>query len=116
MFQWLPDNWRHDWTVRVRDLKTEIERGDDICLIDVRRPDEHALCALPGSLLMPLHELPHRLRDLDPRRNTVVYCHVGIRSAEATRMLQNCGFTRVRNLVGGIDAWSLEIDPRLPRY
>jgi rhodanese-related sulfurtransferase len=87
-------------------------------LLDVREPGEHAYAALPGSQLIPLGELADRIEELEPWRDqdVVVYCHHGIRSAHAIALLRQFGFTRLTNLTGGIDRWSLEVDPTVPRY
>lgn len=87
-------------------------------LLDVRYPEEHALAALPGSVLIPLHELPQRWREIEKwqDRPIVAYCHHGIRSRHAAGFLKQCGFTAVENLDGGIDAWSTDVDPSVPRY
>lgn len=87
-------------------------------LLDVREADEHAFCALPASRLLPLSELAERADELDDWRDgdVVVYCHHGVRSAHAIAYLSSLGFTRLANLTGGIDRWSAEVDPRVPRY
>jgi rhodanese-related sulfurtransferase len=87
-------------------------------LLDVRQPEEHALVSLPNSKLIPLGELPERIDELEPWRDeeVVVYCHHGIRSAHAVAHLRAVGFRSVHNLSRGIDGWSLEVDPSLPRY
>ncbi|MFM8360203.1 MAG: rhodanese-like domain-containing protein [Verrucomicrobiota bacterium] len=87
-------------------------------LLDVRQPEEHAFCALPGSLLIPLGELPDRLDELAAWRDReiVVYCHHGVRSTHAIAHLRAAGFNRLWNLAGGLDRWSLEVDPATPRY
>jgi rhodanese-related sulfurtransferase len=87
-------------------------------LLDVRQPEEHAFAALPGAQLIPLGELPERFEELPAARDTelVVYCHHGVRSAQAAGFLRARGFTRVGNLAGGLDRWSLEVDPAVPRY
>lgn len=87
-------------------------------LLDVREPEEHGLVALPGSRLIPLGQLAERAEELDDWRNEdiVVYCHHGIRSQHGIAILRHAGFQRLLNLRGGIDRWSLEIDPALPRY
>jgi sulfur-carrier protein adenylyltransferase/sulfurtransferase len=87
-------------------------------LLDVREPDEHALVALPNSVLIPLGQLTQRISELESWRDEeiVVYCHHGIRSLNAVAQLRYLGFTRARNLTGGIDRWTSEIDPGLPRY
>jgi adenylyltransferase/sulfurtransferase len=100
----------------VAQLKQRLDAGHDLLLLDVREPHEHAIARLAGSVLVPLAELPGRAGALDRARDTVVYCHLGQRSALAARMLAQAGFTEVWNLAGGIDAWSVEIDRAVPRY
>lgn len=85
-------------------------------LLDVRERPEASFAALPDSVLIPLGELPGRLDELDPDASIVVYCHHGVRSARALEVLEKAGFTRVRHLTGGLDAWSVQVDPELPRY
>lgn len=85
-------------------------------LLDVREPWEADLASIPGSTLIPLHELGARTRDLDPAASVVVYCHLGVRSRLAAEHLVAIGFADVRNLAGGIDAWSRSVDPSVERY
>lgn len=85
-------------------------------LLDVREPDEVALCRIPGSLHIPMHDIPRRLRELDPERPIIVHCHHGVRSEKVARFLLQQDFAEVTSLRGGIDAWSLEVDPSVPRY
>jgi rhodanese-related sulfurtransferase len=85
-------------------------------LIDVREPYEWNISRLPGAHLIPLGDLPHRVGTLDPGGDYVVYCHHGVRSAAAVAWLHARGFTSVRNLTGGIDRWSREVDPSVRRY
>jgi len=85
-------------------------------LLDVRERPEASFAALPGSVLIPLGELPDRLGELDPDAPVVVYCHHGVRSARALEVLEKAGFARARHLTGGIDAWSVKVDPEVPRY
>ena len=87
-------------------------------LLDVREPEEHAFCALPGSTLLPLSELAERADELAAWQDDeiVVYCHHGVRSAHAIGFLRGQGFTRLLNLTGGIDRWSADVDPQMPRY
>ncbi|MGN6502925.1 MAG: rhodanese-like domain-containing protein, partial [Pseudolysinimonas sp.] len=85
-------------------------------LLDVRERSEASFVSLPGSVLIPLGELPDRLGELDPSASIVVYCHHGVRSARALAVLEKAGFARARHLTGGIDAWSVQVDPELPRY
>jgi rhodanese-related sulfurtransferase len=100
------------------ELHARLERGDPLHLLDVRQPVEHALAALPGSQLLPLHDLPQRWRDVKPLTDALVvcFCHHGVRSWHAAAFLEQCGFSPVYSLTGGIDAWSREIDPTVPRY
>ncbi len=96
-------------------LKARLDTGDAPAILDIREPWEHAICALPGARLIPMEELAFRADELDPERETVVYCHHGIRSAAAVEWLRQLGFPAV-NLRGGIDAWALAVDPALRRY
>lgn len=100
----------------VDEIKQRIDSGESLCLLDVRQPEEFQICRLPGSILMPLSELPARLHELDPEREIIVYCHHGIRSAKAAAFLRQSGFPHARNLRGGIDEWSRRIDPSVPTY
>lgn len=85
-------------------------------LLDVRESHEADFCRIEGSTLIPLGQLPQRLNELPRDFPIVVHCHHGGRSARAVRYLQEQGFGDVRNLVGGIEAWSLGADPAVPRY
>ena len=85
-------------------------------LLDVREPQEWAIGRIEGAMHIPMGVLPVRANELDPTRTLIVYCHHGGRSAQVQQILQQQGFADVRNLTGGIDAWSREIDPTVPRY
>ncbi len=87
-------------------------------LLDVRETEENAFVALPNSTLIPLGELASRVGEIDGWRDqeVVVYCHHGIRSLNAIAQLKHFGFTKVQNLAGGIDRWTSEVNPELPRY
>jgi adenylyltransferase/sulfurtransferase len=85
-------------------------------LLDVRERPEASFASLPGSVLIPLGELPDRTGELDPAAPVVVYCHHGVRSARALEVLEKAGFSRARHLTGGIDAWSVKVDDTVPRY
>lgn len=87
-------------------------------LLDVREVAEHEFVALPESTLIPLGELPERVDEIADWKDkeVVVYCHHGVRSLHAIAFLKAQGFQKVRNLTGGIDRWSLEVDPEAPRY
>ena len=87
-------------------------------LLDVRQPEEHAFVSLPNSTLIPLGELPARLDEIEEWKNNeiIVYCHHGIRSAQAVAQLRTAGFANVENLSGGIERWTSDVDSTLPRY
>ncbi len=86
-------------------------------LLDVREPWEYETAHLPGSVLMPMGEIPSRAHtELDPDQPIVVLCHHGVRSMSVTMWLRNQGFDQVQSLAGGIDGWSRSIDPSIPRY
>ena len=104
-----------DGDIAVQDLLSLLERGEDVVLLDVREPEEYAFVHLDATLI-PLGQLAVRHGELDRSREIVVYCHHGIRSRHAVELLKRAGFPRVRNLEGGIDAWSRLVDPGLPRY
>jgi molybdopterin/thiamine biosynthesis adenylyltransferase/rhodanese-related sulfurtransferase len=103
-------------TITPADLSAEIERGEDLVLLDVREPWEAEIASLPGSMLVPLGSLESVIDKLDPAENFVVYCHHGMRSEQALRVLQQRGFDHARHLSGGIDAWSRDVDGDVARY
>jgi sulfur-carrier protein adenylyltransferase/sulfurtransferase len=98
-----------------RDLKTRLDRGDDLYILDVREPHEYQICNLDGHLI-PLGELARRVNELDSSREIVAHCRSGKRSAEAVEFLQKAGFRKIWNLKGGILAWSDEVDSSVPKY
>ena len=101
--------------ISVQELKKLKQKNVDIFILDVRNPDEYALCNLEGHLI-PLAELPSRLQELNPNHYIIVHCHAGGRSARATHFLLQQGFKNVHNLRGGITAWANEIDLTMPKY
>jgi molybdopterin/thiamine biosynthesis adenylyltransferase/rhodanese-related sulfurtransferase len=103
-------------TISPADLAASIERGDDLVLLDVREPWEAEIASLPDSMLVPLGSLESVIDKLDPSENFVVYCHHGMRSESALRVLQQRGFEHARHLTGGIDAWSRDVDGDVARY
>jgi rhodanese-related sulfurtransferase len=98
------------------ELKLRLERGETVFILDVREPAEIALAAFPGATHIPMNDIPARIGELDPERETIVVCHHGMRSAQVGMYLARNGFTRVVNLAGGINAWSIDADPSVPRY
>jgi sulfur-carrier protein adenylyltransferase/sulfurtransferase len=97
-------------------LAERIRDGAPPVLIDVREPYEWQIARLPDARLIPLGTLPDSLHSLVPDADHVVYCHLGVRSAAAVAWLREQGFTKVRNLTGGIERWSMDVDPTVRRY
>lgn len=102
--------------ISVEELKAKLDAGEKFRLLDVREPMEYQICRLPGAELKPLGQIGQWMHDLQPDEELILHCHHGMRSARACMMLASQGFTNVRNLTGGIDAWSLSVDPSVPRY
>ena len=101
--------------ITVQELEALKKAGADVFILDVRNPDEFAICNLGGHLI-PYAELPKHLHELNPHQHIVVHCHAGGRSRRATEFLLHHGFTHVQNLRGGITAWANEIDPKMAKY
>ena len=97
-------------------LQQRLAAGEALVLLDVREPEELAICALPGVTPIPLGELSVRHTELDPDATIVCICHHGIRSAHAAIALASLGFDSLVNLTGGMDRWSREVDAGMPRY
>jgi adenylyltransferase/sulfurtransferase len=104
--------------IAARDLATKMANDHPVYLLDVRQPQEHETAAIAGSVLIPLQELAGRAGEIRPQPGAllVVYCHHGMRSLSAAAVLQRLGYENVVSLAGGIDAWSCEVDPSVPRY
>lgn len=98
------------------ELKARLDRGDELVLLDVRNPPEWEIARLPGARLLPLPELAARVHELSSADELVVYCKSGIRSAQAVDFLRTAGFRKLAHLTGGIDRWSADVDPSVPRY
>ena len=101
--------------IQPEELKAKLDAGEDIFILDVREPHEYQICNLQGYLI-PLGELPKRAHELDSSREIVAHCRSGVRSAKAVTFLQQAGFRKVKNLAGGILAWSDKVDPNVPKY
>jgi sulfur-carrier protein adenylyltransferase/sulfurtransferase len=98
------------------ELKDLMDSGKGPVIIDVREPHEFQICRIPGSTLIPLGEVPARMNELSLADEIVVHCRSGVRSARAVNLLMQSGFRKIRNLKGGILAWSDEVDPSVPKY
>lgn len=104
--------------VDVQSLKQLLDSGEKLLLVDVREPDEYALARIDGSTLIPMRQIPDSLAQLDEHREgrILVHCHHGGRSLRVTQWLRQKGYSNAQNVAGGIDAWSQQIDPGVPRY
>lgn len=101
---------------RPAELAAQLQAGRTPVLLDVRESWEWKLCHLPDTVLIPMRELPERLKELSKTAETVVICHHGVRSYHAARYLETAGFGDVVNLSGGMAAWADEVDPAMARY
>jgi adenylyltransferase/sulfurtransferase len=105
-----------DGEITVEQLKASLDCGEKLFVLDVRNPEEIQICRIAGSTVIPLPELPHRFRELDRNQEMVVHCKSGVRSAKAIAFLRQQGFTKLKNLKGGILAWAERIDRTMARY
>lgn len=105
-----------DWQIYPAEVKQLLERGEKISFIDVREPWEHALCRIEGARLIPLGSLASNLQTFGDLEPVVCYCHHGMRSLDAAVWLRGQGIAGAKSLAGGIERWSLEVDPSIPRY
>ena len=103
--------------ITVEELKAQLEAGSSVRLIDVREPHEHTQAKIAGSELKPLGQIMQWSQELaDKDEAIVLHCHHGMRSDRACQFLAAQGFSNLKNLIGGIDEWSLKVDPTVPRY
>ncbi len=102
--------------ITAAELREEWAKNPDLVVLDVREPHEAAIARISGARLIPLSELPERLREVDGHAELVTHCHHGLRSLKALEILKAAGFSKVRSLKGGIDSWSVTVDPGVPRY
>lgn len=103
--------------LNVRELKEKLEqKNGPLVVVDVREPWEQTVCALPGAVHIPMREIPQRLSELPKDAELVLMCHHGIRSQRVALFLEQQGFDKLNNLVGGIDAWAREVDPKMAVY
>lgn len=103
-------------TLSVTELKAWRDAGKDFILLDVREDGEVAHANIDGHTHIAMNLIPLRHNELPDDQAIVVYCHHGMRSMQVAMFLEHAGFGDLYNLTGGIDAWSVQIDPHLPRY
>lgn len=104
------------FTITVQELKQKLDQGEPVVLIDVREPWEYNIAKISGAQLIPLGTLGTEYKKLDPNGEIVIHCKMGMRSMDATQFLLQQGFTNVKNLTGGIVAWSQQVDQSVPLY
>jgi len=102
--------------ITVSELQKKIKAGDSFLLIDVREPWEYETCRIEGAQLIPMRNIPANLQQLDVDQDVICYCHHGQRSLDVAAWLRAQGIESAQSLAGGIDRWSLEIDPSVARY
>jgi rhodanese-related sulfurtransferase len=104
--------------VDVQTVSSRIARGDDFVLLDCRQPNEYEVARIAGATLLPMTELRARVAEIEAMRGkqVIVHCHHGGRSLQVAQWLRGQGFADAQSMAGGIDQWSLEIDPSVPRY
>ena len=102
--------------ITVSELQRRKKAGDSILLVDVREPWEYEICRIEGAQLIPMRAIPANLQQLDVDQDVICYCHHGQRSLDVAAWLRAQGVESAQSLAGGIDRWSLEIDPSIPRY
>lgn len=101
------------------EVKQRLDAGEKLFLIDVREPNEHAITRIAGAELIPMRSVPQELQNLESKADEgslIVFCHHGMRSMMVVNWLREQGVTQCQSLAGGIDRWSAEIDPSVPRY
>ena len=102
--------------IAAEQLKKRIDAGEDLFVLDVRNPNEFQICRIPGTVFLPLPELPNRFAEVPKDREVIVHCKSGMRSAKAIEFLKSQGYTKLVNLSGGILAWAEKVDPGMPKY
>jgi rhodanese-related sulfurtransferase len=105
-----------NYEITPQELRLRQERNEELTLLDVREPWERQATSIAGSQHIPMADIPARMQELDPDQHIVVYCHHGVRSLTVTDWLRKEGYEKVQSLSGGINQWSLMIDPNVPRY
>lgn len=102
--------------ITAQQLKTMLEAREEVALVDLRSSWEQQLCAIEGSINLPMEDLPVHMHDLPTDKPIVMICHHGARSRQAVAFLKGCGFQKVSCLSGGIDSWAKDIDQAMKRY
>ena len=102
--------------IKPSELKNRLDHGDKMLVVDVREPWEYDLCRIEGAKLIPMGTVPANLQALDVDEDVICYCHRGQRSLDVAVWLRGQGIENAKSLAGGIERWSVEVDPSVPRY
>ena len=102
--------------INVENLKYQLDTGVSIYMLDVREPWEYQICRIEGSVNIPMSQIVNRMAELDKNATIIVICHHGSRSYQVACYLESCGFSRLQNLEGGINAWASTIDKTMSSY
>jgi len=105
-----------DMQISTKEVNERVRRGDKLLLVDVREQWEYDLAKIPGAKLIPLGTLPANLNTLLDADEVICYCHHGMRSLDAAVWLRQQGVESAKSMAGGIERWSVEVDPQVPRY
>ncbi len=105
-----------DYEITTEEVKSKLDRGDQLTLLDCREPWEYQTARIAGATNIPMGEIPGRIQELDPEGHIVVVCHHGVRSMNVTAWLRQQCFERVQSMAGGIDRWSRSVDSKVPTY
>jgi rhodanese-related sulfurtransferase len=105
-----------DLEIMPLEVKQRLDSGEKLLLVDVREPHEHAICQIDGAVLIPMGTIPANLQKLDVDEDVICFCHHGMRSMDVANWLRSRGVASAKSMAGGIDRWSVEIDPKVPRY
>lgn len=106
----------NDLEIVPREVKQKLDRGEKLILVDVREPHEHAICHIEGATLISMGTIPANLQRLDTDEDVICFCHHGMRSLDVASWLRAQGVQSAKSMAGGIDRWSVEVDPKVPRY
>jgi len=106
----------NDLEIMPREVKQRLDRGEKLLLVDVREPHEHAVCRIEGAVLLPMGSIPANLSKFDVDEDVICFCHRGMLSMDVANWLRAQGVKTAKSMAGGIDRWSVEVDPEVPRY
>jgi len=106
----------NDLEITPQEVKQRLDRGEKLLVVDVREPWEYAHCHIENALHIPMGSIPANLQSLDTDEDVICYCHHGMRSLDVANWLRSQGIVSAKSMAGGIERWSAEVDPKVPRY